>query len=78
MNAMRRQGEHLRGRWTSRYATTGRDEIPMSMYAAARRRPLSAASEAHSRMNDERALGPYETSYDVSRGYALERTIIQP
>jgi hypothetical protein len=47
------------------------------MYAAARKRPLQAASEA---VQAERLdmLGPYETRYDLIRGYGVDRVIIQP
>lgn len=75
---MRKQRDSVRGRWASRPDAAGRDERPATLYAAARRRPLSAAADVADRLFRERTLGPYETTYDVAHGYGVERTIIRP
>lgn len=46
--------------------------------AALRSRPLSTASRALRKAERAGPLGPYETAYDVTIGYADERAIIQP
>ncbi len=76
---MQRTSEATRTRWANRRrgmaVPTPAEDRGAAYYAAARRQPLSTARAA---ADAERALGPYETSYDVQHGYGIERTIIQP
>jgi len=44
------------------------------VYAGARQAERRPGAEAQS----VRRLGPYEVAYDVTRGYGMERVIIQP
>lgn len=80
---MQRTREGIRARWSTRFepvrvsSRSSAEDRAAKMYAASRRHPLSTAARAAARL-DERAAGPYETSYDVLRGYAIERTIIRP
>ena len=52
---------------------------PRGAYAAALRFPLHARSEEPVVARSTAPhVGPYETSYDVSHGYCVDRQIVRP
>jgi hypothetical protein len=72
---MQRDTDGTRSRWSGKLERA-REARPAMMYAAARKKPLTAAARAAARA--DRELGPYETRYDIRHGYGVERMIIQP
>ncbi len=75
------QGERGTGRARSRWRGgkqqgAGGQERPEILYAAARGEPMEPPPRLAP--GEETELGPYEVRYDISHGYGMERTIIQP